>query len=205
MGASWERLGCEKTLKRNLTRHGTGSAVLLLRISFCSDAFCCFALCLLVFCNYFFAFGGRFACFSSAPLASLAALARSLRAPCHFKAIVLRLVSVWGRKLKPKSFDNPPKSAPKSIQNRIQIDLGSVLATELHFSSILVASWAAPGASWRVLGAKLEASWPPKGYPKPSKIDPKILQKLDASWTPLGIDFSLILTSKIDPSWSQNP
>ena len=40
-------------------------------------------------------------------------------------------------KLLPKSIQNPFKFALKSIQNRIQIDLGSVLASELHFSSIL--------------------------------------------------------------------
>ena len=111
-------------------------------------------------------------------------------------------------KINQKSIQNLSKILPNRSQNPSKIASKSLSGASWLGSSIFTRFWTPPGRllapSRRVLGPKLEASWPPKRNQKALEIDTKIDQKNDASWNPLGIDFSWILTSKIDPSWYPN-
>ena len=117
---------------------------------------------------------------SIAPLASLAALARSLRSPtsCCFSCDVV-LFSVVSVKLpkslknRPPSFQNHPQNLPKSIRKPTKIRPKTLKKRDLEgialriafvslFSSDLAASWALSRASGDQLGAvlgRLGASW----------------------------------------------
>ena len=92
-------------------------------------------------------------CLASASFASPALRSRrSLRAPCHFKAIVLRLVSV---KSIQKSIENPSKILPNRLQSVSKITSKSILGASWlpgsifpRFVRLLGGSWHRPGASW---------------------------------------------------------
>ena len=152
--------------------------------------------------------GGRLACFSSALLTSLAALARSLRSPSEYEKSRGHVNRFFDPKLLPKFIENPSKILPNRSPNPSKIASKSLSGASWLGSSIFPRFWTPPGRllapSRRVLGPKLEASWPPKRNQKALEIDTKVDQKNDPSWKPLGIDFSWILRSKFDPSWYQN-
>jgi len=135
---------------------------------------------------------------SIAPLASLAALARSLRSPtaCCFSCgvVLFPVVSVkLPKSLKnlPPSFQNHPQNLPKSIRKPTKIRPKTLQKLGLEgivlriafgpfFLSDLWASWAVSGASWDHLGAvlgRLAASWS-----RPGTTSGRSWAVLGASW-----------------------
>ena len=123
----------------------------------------------------------------SAPLTSLATLARSLRSPSEYakfdpKSIATLALRIYKfnqksiqnctknrSKIETKSTKNHPKIGPKSVSE------GSWLLSSIfhRFLSppgrLLGASWRVLGASWTRLGRLLGAKLEPKSRPKPSK------------------------------------
>ena len=169
LGASWP----PKLSNMNLTRHGTGSAVLLLRISFCSDTFCCFALCFLVFCNFSL-------CLADALLASpalrsrrsLRSLARCAR-PTILKPSLFVLWAFWDENWT----ENPSKIFPNRLQNPSKIGSKSISGASWLPSSIFLRFWSPPGRLLARLGASWAPSWKQVGLQKATNNQPKSVQK----------------------------
>ena len=174
LGPSWKRLGLQNTHNINLTRHGTGSAVLS-RARSCRSLMERFWIAKLPQGPERFARCARPAGFHW----GFAGVLLGFR----WRSWIANLPNALQifRKILGKSSSIPPKIHPKTLQNRSQnlkksrsgggCDLDCFLSL---FVRRLGASWGRLGASWGRLGAVLGPLW----------------GVLGASWNRLGVSWS---------------